>query len=143
MSKIARILVAVDGSDFSDTAFKRAAELSRVFGSKLTILTVVHLPVTLDPQTEHMHAIQGHMRVKAGELLSNLATAAKSQYGIEAETILAQGDPSGVIIDMAKEQDADLIVLGSRGLSGIKELFLGSVSHNVVRKAKQHVLVVR
>lgn len=63
--------------------------------------------------------------------------------GLNATVELLQGSPAEIILNYAKEQDADVIVIGSRGLGGIREFVLGSVSHNVVQSARIPVLVVK
>lgn len=143
VNTLSRILVAVDGSACADNAFGSAAELAKKFGSKLYAICVVHTPSMPSVDRETVRALEGQLQIEARLMLSRYYTLARSKYGIEIETILAQGYPSRVIVDTAKAKDVDLIVVGSRGLSGIKELFLGSVSHGVVRSAKQPVLVVR
>jgi nucleotide-binding universal stress UspA family protein len=140
---LSRILVAVDGSACADNAFESAIELATKFGSKLYAICVVHVPLMLGVDKETVRALEGQLQIEARLMLSRYHTLAKSKYGIEIETILAQGYPSRVVVDTAKTKSIDLIVVGSRGLSGIKGLFLGSISHNVVRSAKQPVLVVR
>ena len=69
------------------------------------------------------------------------AKSTLSERGIDAETIEAQGDPGDVIVRAA--EDADLVVVGSRGLNPIQRLLLGSVSSKVVHRAECDVLVVR
>jgi nucleotide-binding universal stress UspA family protein len=140
---LSNILVAVDGSACADKAFESAAELARRFGSKLSALCVVHVPLMLGVDENTVRAVQSQLQVEAGLALSRYHTLAKSKHGLEVETILAEGYPSKVIVDNANAKDIDLIVIGSRGLSGAKGVFLGSVSHDVVRNAKQPVLVVR
>ena len=143
MNTLSRILVAVDGSACADNAFESAVELAKKFGSKLYALCVVHTPSMLGADKETVHALEGQLQIEARLMLSRYYTYAQSKYGIVIETILTQGYPSRLIVDTAKAKDIDLIVIGSRGLSGIKGLFLGSVSHDVVRSAKQPVLVVK
>jgi nucleotide-binding universal stress UspA family protein len=140
---LARILAAVDGSACADNAFGSAMELTNKFGSKLYAICVVHAPSMLGVDKETIRALEGQLQVEANLALSRYYTLAKSKYGIEIETILAKGHPSRIIVDTAKARNIDLIVIGSKGLSGFKGLFLGSVSHDVVRSAKQPVLVVR
>lgn len=65
------------------------------------------------------------------------------EAGRDAEGILRSGDPAGEIIEVARDQDADLIVLGSRGRTGLARLLLGSVARNVVHGSDASVLVVR
>ena len=143
MNTLSRILVAVDGSPCADNAFESASELARKFGSKLYAICVVHIPAILGVDKETVRSLERQLQIEARLALSRYDKLAKSKYGIEIETILALGHPSRVIVDTAKSKDIDLVVIGSRGLSGIKGLLLGSVSHDVVRSAKQPVLVVR
>jgi nucleotide-binding universal stress UspA family protein len=143
VNTLSRILVAVDGSACADNAFESAVELAKKFGSKLYAICVVNAPSMLGVDRETMRAVEGQLQIEARLMLSKYHAFARSKYRIEIETILAQGYPPQAIVDTAKAKDVDLIVIGSRGLSGIKGLFLGSVSHDVVRNAKQPVLVVR
>lgn len=143
MNRLARILVAVDGSACADKAFECASELSKDLDSRLYAICVVHVPLMLGADKETVRAIEQQLQIEAQSTLSRYSTLAKSRHGIEIETIVALGRPPQVIINTSKEKDIDLIMIGSKGLSGIKGLFLGSVSHDVVRMAKQPVLVVR
>lgn len=143
MNRLARILVAVDGSTCADNAFEYASELAKQFDSKLYAICVVHVPLMLGVDKETVRAIEQQLQIEARLLLSKYYTLAKSKYEIELETMVAKGRPAQIIVDTSKEKDVDLIVIGSRGLSGIKGLLLGSISHDVVRIAKQPVLVVR
>lgn len=143
MNTPARILVAVDGSACADNAFESASELARSLGSKLYAVCVANTPSMFGVDKETVRALEGQLQIEARLTLSRYDTLAKSKYGVEIETILAKGNPSRVIAETANEKNIDLIVIGTRGLSGIKDLFLGSVSHDVVRSAKQPVFVVR
>jgi nucleotide-binding universal stress UspA family protein len=66
-----------------------------------------------------------------------------AEQGVDAKVELIQGSPAEVILDYANENGFDVIVIGSRGLGGIREFVLGSVSHNVVQHARIPVLVVK
>jgi len=61
----------------------------------------------------------------------------------KSRTVAIEGTPGHMIVEFVKQNDADLVVMGSRGLSGLKELFLGSVSHYVVQKAPCPVFIVK
>ncbi|MGV2947877.1 universal stress protein, partial [Acinetobacter sp. AGC35] len=63
--------------------------------------------------------------------------------GLNPVVELLQGSPAEVILKYAKQQEVDVIIIGSRGLGGIREFVLGSVSHNVVQSARIPVLVVK
>ena len=62
---------------------------------------------------------------------------------IEAKTILKEGSPAQIIADVANEEGYDMVVIGSRGLGGLKKLFLGSVSSAVTQDVKSNVLIVK
>jgi len=90
------------------------------------------------------HALEIASGDEARKFLDSLAERAQKEHGIKAELIWRAGHPAKVIIDIAeKTVGADLIVIGSRGLGGFKELLLGSVSHAVVNHARDPVLIVR
>ena len=64
------------------------------------------------------------------------------QAGFRAEALYVMGHPAARIVKMAQRQKMDLVVIGSRGLTGIKKFFLGGISHKVVKYSPQSVLVV-
>jgi nucleotide-binding universal stress UspA family protein len=142
ISTLSRILVAVDGSAYADRAFDSAAKMAKVLGSKLYAVSAVYLPSMPGAKAETVQALESQLQIEASQILSRYSAEARSRYGIEVETIVMRGSPSQAIMDAATANEIDLIVVGRRGLSGIKELFLGSVSHDLARSAKQPVLVV-
>ena len=74
--------------------------------------------------------------------MAEYAEIAKAR-GVKAETMLVRGHPARAILDAAKAKGTDLIVVGSRGLGGVKGLLLGSVSNAVVQNSKVPVMVVK
>ena len=134
------ILVAVDGSKYSNAAVSVAAELVRQHGAaSVTLLNVIEV-VSSDvgvvelpgsPQDPEAWAIFAKPR----EILA--------AAGIEPRLLLREGDPANEIVEAAKAGGYDLIVVGHRGLSPIKAFLLGSVSDRVVAHAPCSVLVVR
>ena len=142
-SSLARVLVAVDGSTNAHKAFESALDLAKKLRSNVYVLRVIEMPSTLGVKKELMLDLKMQFEIEARRLLAEYFYLAQSKYGIEVETIFRSGYPPRVILDVAKEKDADLIVVGSRGLSGVKEAFLGSVSHSIARESKIPVLVVK
>lgn len=65
------------------------------------------------------------------------------QIGVKVEGVIVEGDPATAVMDYASKNGVDLIVTGSRGLSTIKRMFLGSVSSRIIHEAKMPVLVVK
>jgi nucleotide-binding universal stress UspA family protein len=134
------ILVAVDGSAYSEAAVRVAAELVRQHGAaSLTLLNVIEVvpsdtgPVEVpgspaDPEAWAVFA-------KPREILA--------EAGIQPKLLLREGDPANEIVEAAKVGGYELIVVGHRGLSPIKAFLLGSVSDRVVAHAPCSVLVVR
>lgn len=82
-------------------------------------------------------------RALGQRLLKNAAATAREHGAASVEVMLCEGNPAEAILDAAGEVDADLIVLGTRGLSNLKELLLGSVSHRVIQLSPCSCLVVK
>lgn len=124
-----RILIAYDGSDHAKKAVQHAIELAKAFGSALYVITVAADPsqVSLD-----------RAKKTAEEATKTIASA-----GLKAEAEVRSGTPATEILNYAEEKEVDLIVMGSRGLSAIQRLVLGSVSQAVASRAKMPVLIVR
>lgn len=137
------VLVAYDGSEQAQSALARAMELVRsIQGARLTIAHVFHYPNLVVGEA----MIAAPVRMELDELSDSERTLDEAKE-LAAElpntTTLLQGDPARALLDYAEELQADLIVIGSRGLSTFKELFLGSVSHYVVQHSKVPVLVIK
>lgn len=137
------ILVAYDGSNLSRKAISHAAALAESYEATLTVLHVYQVPlvnngdfmVTLPPDWSQQYMDHSF---KVLEEAKGLVPAT-----VKAEFKLIDGDPANTILDYTGENGTDLIVLGSRGLGGIREFVLGSVSHNVMQHAKTPVLIVK
>jgi nucleotide-binding universal stress UspA family protein len=152
------IVVGTDGSKPADAAVRRAAELANREGARLHLVTAFHDPQILQETTVWTNEPKGvidtgrsggeprtetvDLREVAESVLKRAARDAVSQ-GIEVETHAREGQPAEVIIDVAKQVQADLIVVGSRGLTGIKRFLLGSVSSKVSEHASCSVMIVR
>ncbi len=139
---ISKILVAVDGSENARRALDSAMQLSTETKTALIILTVVQPPAIMGVQRDLLGTLEMLLEKEARIMLANYSTLAEKK-GAKVETVIGRGYPSKVILKTAEDASANLIVVGSRGLSGIKELFLGSVSHAVVQNSTIPVLVVK
>ena len=147
------ILVAVDGSDHSWKALDLATEMAKNHGAKLSILHVVpheDLPEALRDfaKAEHVpleeESFRFHYGRTFGDKLTELAeerVRANGLTAISAQT--AEGRPADAILEVAKRQAADAIVLGSRGAGYISGMLLGSVSHRVANLADVTCIVVK
>lgn len=144
-----KILIAVDGSQFSDAAVDEVARRPWPEGSELDVVSVYEppaLPITENfvlPQTyyeEMEKASQEQARDAINKAIERLR-AAQSNLRINSE--IARGYPADVVLDRANRWGADLIIVGSHGYSGLKRFLLGSVSQNVSSHAKCSVEIVR
>ena len=137
----AKILVAVGGSESSKKAFDKSVFLAQKCNSKLYIVHVV-LDWEYGGDSAATFELIDELRSKGKELLERCKKQAL-QSNVQVAILLEQGDYSHEIIEVAKRKDCDLIIMGSRGMSPIKELMLGSVSLKVMHHASCPVLVVR
>ncbi len=134
-----RILVAVDGSAFSDTAVDQAISLGGICNSEIFVISVVDL------YPEQMEVAPALVEKMSKEVRQHLDRAQKKvdESDIPCETIVHMGGaPHQFIIQEAKDKEIDLIVMGTHGRSGIKRVLLGSVAQNVIGHAPCPVLVV-
>jgi nucleotide-binding universal stress UspA family protein len=141
-----RILVAIDGSESSLFALTHAVELANVFDSELTLLSVIDkfkLPFSaeygLGAQESHEQLVRdvlenlNEVTVKMGENNRNL----------QIDTRVEEGRPAKIIVQVAEEDEFDLIVMGSQGFGLITGWFLGSVSNEVVNSCTKPLLIVK
>jgi nucleotide-binding universal stress UspA family protein len=148
-SKIGRILVGVDGSDPSKRAVSRAITVARATGAKLYIVYVVHIPVyasstLLDsPAIDYSGVEQALTEVGKRVVAEAVKQAEGSGVEVAADVLERATSIVQSMLDYATDNKIDLIVVGSRGLSGLKRVVLGSVSGGLVNHAHCDVLVVR
>lgn len=142
-----KILVPLDGSDHSINALEKALQIAKKFDGKITLLHA-YIP------TQRVAIPKGYARSEttsemievSGEAGANILANAKIKTkieGVEVETLLVMGHAVERIIEASKNGRFDLIVIGARGLSPLKEALLGSVSHGVTSHARCPVLVVK
>ncbi len=146
---IKHIVVAVDASESSDNAVAMAVNLAKTYGAKLSFLNVIRdmqLPesVLRMAEVEHIQGARSDVLRFVGEKTLKLAEQmAKDANLKDIDKNVAVGDPASEIADFAKKGNADLIVIGTRGHSDLKGMFLGSVSRKVSNLADVNVLIVR
>jgi nucleotide-binding universal stress UspA family protein len=132
-----RIVVGYDGSESAKRALERASSMATDQDQVVVVAAAeVHARTGI---TEGARLDPSEIQQRADDLEE--ARAFLSERGIEAETIDAQGDPGSVIVEASK--DADLAIVGTRGLNPVQRIVLGSVSSKVVHRAECDVLVVR
>ena len=145
MIQLKRIVAAVDFSEHSQVVLQYAAEFSRTFGAEVVLCHVVeasHLISQLPPMGEayfppNLSEIQEQQaRSEFDRLLPQYAFASW-------KVVIPVGSPFVEIVRLAREETADLIVIGTHGRGPIAHMLLGSVAERVVRKAPCPVLTVR
>ena len=137
---IKKLLVPLDGSKNSLRGLDEAIYLARQCHATITGLYVVPLS---KPQTNsQISYIEKYLLQNASKFMSK-AKKRSAQNGINFFDKIAYGDEGSTIINYANKKKFDIIVIGSRGQSGLKEIFLGSVANSIVHKAKIPVLVIK
>jgi len=141
-----RILVALDGSDYSLKALNLAVDLAKKYQSQLVLVHVVMRQIyAINPPEAGIlagTAIVRELEAEGKAILAKGEETVRAQ-GLPVETRLRQGVPAEELLRAAAEEKVDLMVLGSRGLSQVKAFLLGSVSDKVSHHAKCPVLIVR
>ena len=141
-----RILVGLDGSDYSLKALNFAVDLAKKYQSQLVLIHVVMRQIyAINPPEAGIlagTAIVRELEAEGKAILSRGEETVRAQ-GLPVEIRLRQGVPAEELLRAAAEEKADLMVLGSRGLSQVKAFLLGSVSDKVSHHAKCPVLIVR
>jgi nucleotide-binding universal stress UspA family protein len=142
-----KILLAIDGSEYSAAAVEAVAARPWPPGTMVRVLSAVERVVP--PATEVWYDAGGSLEQareeltkRADQLTADVAEKVRAA-GLTAETAVRDGDPRSAIVDEAEEWDADLIVVGSHGYTGLKRWLLGSVAQSVVSHAPCSVEVVR
>jgi nucleotide-binding universal stress UspA family protein len=141
--KIKSILVAVDGSEYSLKAVRYACAMGPPLGAEVVLLHVVPMLVSATPYHDTVSDQPFLALQKVGEDILARAKTIASDSNCEVIDMITHGDPASKIIDIASERGTDVIILGSRGLSGIRRLFVGSISDKVARNAHCPVMIVR
>lgn len=152
-----KILVPLDGSKHSSKALEIAIRIAKKFDGKITLIhvysvgvrpVVMHEPTTLTPSWVPVMAPAEFSRVveasrKAGANILADGEKRVEAEGIHVETLLKEGHTVQEILKTAREGEFDLIIMGARGISRIREILLGSVSDGVIRNAPCPVLVTK
>ena len=139
-----KILVAIDGSDHAEKAFHHAMVLAQKFESKVLVIHVMSPPRAGGDMGQFPVQEAVKLAIEEEEsIMSKFTSIAHQEFGLQVQTVTARGSPADEILKTAGSSSADLIVMGSRGLTGFKELVLGSVSSAVVHRAKVPVLTVK
>ncbi|MCE2404846.1 MAG: universal stress protein [Dehalococcoidia bacterium] len=150
-----RVLVPLDGSDLSEKTLPKAAEMANSSGATLHLLQVVSrrpeidamkgsdihaLYAGVDPVRQAREEIDRH-KAAARRYLDNLASRLRDE-GANAETAVVEGYAHEKILEYARENGIDLVVISTHGYGGFKRMLLGSVTDRIIRSGEVPVLVL-
>lgn len=145
-----KILLAVDGSVYSDAAVEEIIKRPWPAGSEVKVITAAEMPIMLGMEPwaaspDYFEQIQKGIRIAAQDVISRAMAKLNTieDKTLKISTEIIEGPPRQVIVDEAENWHADLIVIGSRGLGAWNRLLLGSVSSGVLHHAGCSVEIVR
>ena len=142
-----RIVVGTDGSETAAEAVRTAVELAKLSDAKLEIVSA-YQPVPQSRLRDEAEGISGDVshavnpREDVELVLGNAAAVAKKE-NVEVVTHPREGDPADAILDVAEENDADLVMVGNKGMTGARRFLLGSVPNKISHHAPCDVWIVK
>ena len=139
---ITTILVPTDFSDYSRQALSYAEMLAKTFDAKIVLIHVIDTVSYVVSESVQWTEVYARLEAAIQPMLEGLIREAEKR-GVAAESKLTQGVPYDQIVKTAENVNADLVVMGTHGRTGIPHVLLGSVAERVVRLAPCPVLTVR
>lgn len=141
-----KIIVPIDGSEHSLRAVLKAKEISEAFNSSIILINAVDYANYFNIETQTM-ILDDFDEIEASRnrskyLLQRSKESLKS-LGDRVETLTLEGDPSHEIIEYINASDADLVIIGSHGVKGLKRFMLGSLVSKVVHQVEKTIMIVR
>ena len=133
------IVLAYDGSKFSNKALQEAINIAKSSGGSLLILSIVDITDEFEAQAPGLTDRMTEKLLKLSQKALQKAVTAKVKAKIEVHV----GDAYEMIVDISKKKKADIIVMGSHGRTGLTRLLMGSVTSRVIGHAPCSVLVVK
>jgi len=133
------IVLATDGSKYSAAAAEKAILFAQSYGGELKVVSVADVPAEF--YAEAPKAVEDLVK-KARGVVAGVKKQAEAA-GVKAETFVGEAEAHEAITNLAKEQKADMIIIGSHGRTGLRRLLMGSVAEKVIGYAPCPVLVVR
>ncbi len=141
------IVVGTDGSDTAGQAVRQAVDLARAVGAKIELVSAYE-PVPAQRLREERRDTPEDLQwaISPREDVDATLEAAAGivrDAGLDVDVYPRQGDPADAILDVAEEREADLIVVGNKGMTGAKRFLLGSVPNKISHHAPCSVLIIR
>jgi nucleotide-binding universal stress UspA family protein len=142
-----RIVVGTDGSETATEAVRQAVGLAKLSGAGLSIVSAYE-PVSKRRIEDEQQGAPADVQYEIGpredvNLVLERAAATAKQEGVDVQIHPVEGNPTDALLNVAEEIDADLIVVGNKGMTGARRFLLGSVPNNVSHHAPCSVIIVR
>jgi nucleotide-binding universal stress UspA family protein len=142
-----RIVVGTDGSETAAEAVDRAVDLAKLSGAELNLVSA-YAPVSRRRIQGEQQGAPADVQYEIGpredvNLILESAAASAKQKGLEVQIHPVEGSPVDAILGVAEKTNADLIVVGNKGMTGAARFLLGSVPNNVSHHAPCSVMIVR
>ncbi len=139
-----KILVATDGSEDARRAASYGVNIAKATGAEVHALYIISTQHAVTTRTVMgwSEAFEEYLANKGGVAIADVEKLGK-EAGVKVEPVFLKGIPADKILEYAEENNIDLIVMGTHGLTGIKRFLIGSVAESVVRHSKAPVMVIR
>ena len=143
-----KILVPIDGSKSSSMAIEKAKEIALAFNSQVILLTVMESNINDYPSNPYKFSpeLVNNMKKENKGISEKILEDGKARFiglPIKVETKLLEGNPAEMITQCAMNDDYDLVIMGSSGMSGLRTILVGSVTRSVTMNLKKPILIVR
>jgi len=145
MEPIKKILVPIDFSDYSKRALRYAIDFSKHFNSELILVSVIEPMIYPADFSMGQVAIPATDQNLTERIENELKSLEENEIGnqVKSKRIIKSGKPFYEIVETAREEDVDLIIIATHGHTGVEHLLFGSTAEKVVRKAPCPVLTLR
>ncbi|HID71127.1 MAG TPA: universal stress protein [Thermoplasmata archaeon] len=143
MKEYKKILIPTDGSPGAEEAVKKGLSLAKLIGAEVLALYVKDYRILAGlPETEEVIFIGNGLEQEGKGAIEFVKKEAKN-LGVKCEGKIVEGHPQAKIVEVADEENCDLIVMGTKGRTGLAHFFLGSVTEGVIHHANCPVFIVR
>jgi len=135
-----KILVPLDGSKYSEKALLHACDMAKNYQSRLILLYVVEksIPINLLDRKEYLGILR-----KYGSKVLTKGKEITTKQGVDSKIVMKEGNVANEIVKLAKKEQCNLIVVGSKGLGTTARFFLGSVSNKLANNSPCSILIVK
>ncbi|HII93862.1 MAG TPA: universal stress protein [Methanosarcina sp.] len=143
-SHFKRVLIATDGSENAEKAASYGMYLAKVACAEVHVLYVISTQHAVTTRTvkSWSEGLEEYLKDKGRIAIGNVEKMGE-KAGVKVKSVFLKGIPADKILEYAQENNIDLIVVGTHGLTGIKKFLIGSIAEKVVRHSRVPVMVIR